>query len=174
VLGIDTAASAGFEFQAGAGGGYSIPINGAITIARQIEAGHGSTTIHIGLTGFLGVEVEPTIGSGGSGGSGAFGGGGFGGGGLGGSSSSGGLGGSGSQVTGAAVVGVVTGDPADEAGISTGDVITGLGGTTITSAGALTDALVTHHPGDKVQIIWTDQSGQSHTGTVQLASGPPA
>ena len=77
-------------------------------------------------------------------------------------------------MTGAAVAGVVTGDPADEAGISTGDVITGLAGTTITSAGALTDALISYHPGDKVQITWTDQSGQSHTATVQLASGPPA
>jgi S1-C subfamily serine protease len=166
VLGIDTAASAGFEFQAGAGGGYSIPINEAITVATQIEAGRGSSTIHIGLTGFLGVEVEPTGTSGGFGGGGGFGDGGFGSGGIG--------GGGGSQVTGAAVAGVVTGDPADEAGISTGDVITGLAGTTITSAGALTDALISYHPGDKVQITWTDQSGQSHTATVQLASGPPA
>jgi S1-C subfamily serine protease len=161
VLGIDTAASAGFAFQTGAGGGYSIPINGAITVARQIEAGNGSATVHIGLTAFLGVEVDPTTGSGGSGG---FSGGGFGGGGFGG----------GSQATGATVAGVVTGDPADEAGISTGDVITGLGGSTIDSPEALTAALVSHHPGDKVQIAWTDQSGQSHTATVQLASGPPA
>jgi len=24
-----------------------------------------------------------------------------------------------------------------------------------------------------VQVTWTDQSGQSHTATVQLGSGPP-
>ncbi len=30
-----------------------------------------------------------------------------------------------------------------------------------------------YHPGDKVQIGWTDSSGQSHTATVQLSSGPP-
>ena len=34
--------------------------------------------------------------------------------------------------------------------------------------------LVGHHPGDKVSIGWTDSSGQSHTATVTLASGPTA
>jgi S1-C subfamily serine protease len=69
---------------------------------------------------------------------------------------------------------VLTGDPAAEAGISAGDVITSFSGTTLDSPSALTAALVTHHPGDKVQIGWTDTSGQSHTATVQLVSGPPA
>ena len=153
VLGIDTAASAGYSFQSGGGNGYSIPINGAIATAKEIEAGQGSTTIHIGLTAFLGVLVSPTSSSGGFGG---------------------GFGGGGSQQTGVTVAGVVTGDPANEAGIATGDVITALGGTNVGSPTALTAALVPHHPGDKVQITWTDTSGQSHTATVQLASGPPA
>src|SRR5205814_6481301 len=43
VVGIDTAASAGFQYQGGqdpAGGdGYAIPINQAMTIAKQIQAG---------------------------------------------------------------------------------------------------------------------------------------
>jgi len=159
VLAIDTAASAGFQFQGNAAEGYSIPINGAIAIAKQIEAGHGSATIHIGLTAFLGVTVEP------AGGSGTFGGGPFG---------AGGSTGGGSQATGAVVAGVVTGDPADSAGISMGDTITTFAGSAVASPSALTAALVPHHPGDKVQIAWTDQSGQSHTATVQLASGPPA
>jgi S1-C subfamily serine protease len=164
VLAIDTAASAGFEFQ-GNGGAYSIPIYGAITIAKQIDAGHGSATIHIGLTGFLGIQVEPV--------SGGLGGGGFGGGSFGGGSF--GEGGSGGTATsGVGVAGVVTGDPADEAGISIGDIITSFAGTTVNSPSALTAALVSHHPGDKVQISWTDQTGQSHTATVTLASGPPA
>jgi S1-C subfamily serine protease len=154
VIGIDTAGSAGFQFQNGAGSGFAIPINGAIAVAKQIEAGHGSTTVHIGLTAFLGVEVSPASGSGG------FGGGGFGSGGTSG--------------TGVTVAAVLTGDPAAEAGISAGDVITSFSGTTLDSPSALTAALVTHHPGDKVQIGWTDTSGQSHTATVQLVSGPPA
>ena len=61
VLGIDTAASAGFSFQSSGQSsgnqGYAIPINEAITIAKQIEAGTSSSTVHIGATAFLGVEV---------------------------------------------------------------------------------------------------------------------
>ena len=30
-----------------------------------------------------------------------------------------------------------------------------------------------YHPGDKVQVAWTDSSGGTHTATVQLSSGPP-
>jgi S1-C subfamily serine protease len=37
---------------------YSIPINRALSIANQIEAGRGSSTVHIGATAFLGVEVD--------------------------------------------------------------------------------------------------------------------
>jgi S1-C subfamily serine protease len=58
VLGMDTAASAGFSLQTSGTQGYAIPISTAITIARQIEAGHGSATVHIGATGFLGVGVQ--------------------------------------------------------------------------------------------------------------------
>jgi len=153
VVGIDTAASNGFAFQAGGGGSFSIPINGAVAIARQIEAGQGSATIHVGLTAFLGVSVEPTGNPGGFGG---------------------GFGSGASTGTGAAVAGVLTGDPADQAGLSIGDVITSLGGTSVNSPADLTNALISLHPSNKVQIGWTDQSGQSHTATVQLASGPPA
>jgi S1-C subfamily serine protease len=37
--------------------GYAIPINKALSIAREIESGASSSTVHIGETGFLGVEV---------------------------------------------------------------------------------------------------------------------
>jgi S1-C subfamily serine protease len=72
------------------------------------------------------------------------------------------------------VAAVVTGDPADQAGISAGDAITTISGTAVDSPATLTATLGTHHPGEKVEIGWTDQSGQSHSATVQLASGPPA
>ena len=82
--------------------------------------------------------------------------------------------GSGSQSqAGATVANVVSGSPADKAGLAQGDVITGLGGQAIDSPDALTTAMTHHHPGDSVQIQWTDQSGQQHSATVQLASGPP-
>lgn len=69
VIGIDTAASSGFQFASGSTQSYAIPIDTALSIAGQIEAGQSSSTIHIGPTGFLGVEVQPTssFGSNGSG-----------------------------------------------------------------------------------------------------------
>jgi len=60
VVGMDTAASAGFSFQTTGTQGYAIPINSAIAIADKIVSGHASTTIHIGRTGFLGVGVYST------------------------------------------------------------------------------------------------------------------
>jgi S1-C subfamily serine protease len=40
--------------------GYAIPVNTALSIAREIEAGQGSATVHIGATAFLGIELEST------------------------------------------------------------------------------------------------------------------
>ncbi len=57
VVGIDTAASTGFSFQTTGTVGYAIPINTALAIARQISTSDGSSTVHIGPTAFLGVEV---------------------------------------------------------------------------------------------------------------------
>jgi S1-C subfamily serine protease len=58
VIGVDTAASAGFSFQTAGGEGYAIPINQAVTIGRQISSGQGTDSIHIGPTAFLGVLVS--------------------------------------------------------------------------------------------------------------------
>ena len=68
---------------------------------------------------------------------------------------------------------MVTNGPAQTAGVAQGDVITSLGGKTIGSANDLTSAIGAYHPGDKVTVGWTDSSGQTHTATVQLSSGPP-
>ncbi len=62
VVAMDTAASSGFQFQGGRrtpGGtqSYSIPISEATQIAKQIEAGDASSTVHIGTTAFLGIET---------------------------------------------------------------------------------------------------------------------
>ena len=57
VIGMDTAASEGFAFQSGSDA-YAIPIDKAVAIAKEIEAGH-SATAHIGKTAFLGIEVAP-------------------------------------------------------------------------------------------------------------------
>jgi S1-C subfamily serine protease len=183
VLGMDTAASGGTTFQyngqSQGNQGFAIPINTALSIARQIEAGNGSSTVHIGTTAFLGVEISATGSSSNSGnsGSGSGGlGGGFGGlfgGNSGSTGNTGNTGNSASSSSGADIAGVVTSGPAQEAGLAQGDVITSLGGKHIGSANDLTSAIAIYHPGDKVQVGWTDSSGQTHTATVQLSSGPP-
>jgi S1-C subfamily serine protease len=68
IIGVDTAASAGYRYQAATGDGFAIPINQATTIATQIEAGQGSTTVHIGATAFLGIQSGTRAGRGATGG----------------------------------------------------------------------------------------------------------
>lgn len=172
VIGMDTAASAaqGFTFRGGTGNGYAIPIGDALSTAKQVEAGNGSPTVHIGKTAFLGVGVE-SVGQASRGGTGFL------------RPGAGGLPftrtptattGTGPATSGAAVVRVVQGSPAMKAGITSGDVITGLGGRTVTSPNSLSDDLIPYHPGDKVAVQWTSSSGQHQTATVQLATGPAA
>ena len=161
---MDTAAAETAGFQVTGSQAYAIPITTALSLARQIEAGQSSSTIHIGTTAFLGVQVQPssTSGSNGSGSNGSGLGGGFG----------SGNGGS-SSTSGAVVAGVVSGGTAAQAGIAQGDVITGFNGHTINTASDISGLMIAEHPGDTVRLQWTDTSGQTHTATVTLGSGPP-
>jgi S1-C subfamily serine protease len=175
VVGIDTAASAGFSFQSSGQSsgnqGYAIPINEAISIAKQILAGTSSSTVHIGATAFLGVTVAQTSCDSSSGGGSGFGGGSSGNGGFGGNSFGDGSGNSSSS--GAVVCTVITSSPAQEGGLAEGDTITSLNSQPVSSPSALTNLIEPLHPGDKVTIGWSDTSGQSHSASVQLSSGPP-
>jgi len=185
VIGMNTAASSGAQFQSESGQSavqaYAIPIDNAESIAHQIENGQGSSTVHIGATAFLGIESGGSSSSGsGSGDSGGFGdGSGFGGfgdgsgfGGFGQGDGSGSTGGSASS--GVAISGTLSGSPADNAGLTEGDTITSVAGQSVSSATDISQILVKYHPGDKISISWVDQSGQSQTATVTLASGPAA
>jgi S1-C subfamily serine protease len=67
VLGMDTAASEDSTYEVSGTQAYAIPIHTALTIAKQIEAGKASTVVHIGATGFLGVSVEASSTSSGTG-----------------------------------------------------------------------------------------------------------
>ena len=53
-------------------------------------------------------------------------------------------------------------------------MITSAAGQPVTSPSGLQTALEQHHPGDRVTITWTDQTGQSHSASVQLTTGPAA
>src|SRR5450755_2563262 len=146
---------------------FAIPINEAVSIAAQIDGGKSSATVHLGSTAFLGVEVSSTSTSTGTGA-----------GGLGGGYGSGGDGGYGygsggtSTTSGAQIEGALSGSPAASAGLSAGDVITSIGGQSITSATQMQSIIAAYHPGDTVSVSWTDASGQTQTATVTFASGP--
>jgi len=140
VIGMDTAASAGFSYVNSTTQGYAIPIDKALTLAKQILAKTASATVHIGGTAFLGVSVEPA---------GYF------------------------DTNGVVVAGVVANTPVANAGITQGDVITAVDGTSVSSSSDLVNVLLGHHPGDKITIAWTDQSGNAQSATITLASGPP-
>jgi S1-C subfamily serine protease len=127
--------------------GFAIPINRALSIASEIEGGHASSSVHIGATGFLGVELSTQ-----------------------GSSEFGGFGGP--SASGIAVEGVLSGSPAAAAGLSQGDVITSVAGQSVSSPSGVESIIEQYHPGDKVSVGWADQSGQSRTSTLTLANGP--
>jgi len=156
VIGMDTAAnsSGGFEGQS-ATTGFAIPINHAISIAHEIINGQASATVHIGEAGFIGIGTcASNSGNGASGGAGT----------------GNGSGSSPANVKGAYVCEVYQNTPAFTAGLQEGDVITAVNGTSITSANGLSTYLFGKHPGDKLTITYTDQSGASHTTSLTLAS----
>jgi hypothetical protein len=68
---MDTAASSGYQFQSQSSQAveqaYSIPIDQALSIAKQIESGTTTSDIHIGATAFLGLQIAPPGGASGSG-----------------------------------------------------------------------------------------------------------
>ena len=85
-----------------------------------------------------------------------------------------GLGVTDSNGNGAGVERVVTNGPAAAAGISPGDVITGVDNVPITGATSMTDVLVPHHPGDNIAVHYRSAGGGERTTNVTLADGPPA
>lgn len=136
VIGMDTAASASFRRQRSAEG-YAIPIDFALGIAKQIQAGTPSAKVHIGDRALLGVQISD-----------------------------------GSQS--AQVVGVQPGGPADDAGITAGDVITGVDSSPVSDGASLRAALDPFRPGDTVTVTWEDSTGQRQSARVTLVKGPPA
>ena len=163
IIGMDTAASSSSEMSSPFGSSpsgqssssssaqsqtqaFAIPINRALSIASEIEAGSASSTVHIGATGFLGVEV--------------------------GSSGNSFMPGGEQDSSGVTVAGTLPGSPAAQAGLSEGDVIDSINGHAVSSSSDIQSAIGQDHPGDQVSVAWTDQSGQTHTSTMTLANGP--
>ncbi len=143
VIGMDTAAGGSYTYSNSVNRGFAIPIDKARSVANQIVAKHGTTTIHIGGTGFLGFtpgqEPDDPI----------------------------------SPVYGLTVNTVVPGSPIDRVGIVPGDVLTRFDGEAVNTVARLTALVVTKHPGDAVQVRWVDEYGTGHTAILHLAAGPP-
>lgn len=159
VVGMDTARSAGSGgvqlpgIGASASGGFAIPIDEAARIAAQIEAGTSSSSVHVGATAFLGVQLRApgtrsSLGSSGPTSQGA-------------------------ATPGAEIVGVVPGSAAARVGLVAGDTITSLGGRSITSPGALSALMAREHPGASLPLVYVGSTGAQRAVTAHLGSGPP-
>jgi S1-C subfamily serine protease len=156
VIGMNTAAnSTGYGANSTATTGFAIPINSALTIVNQIKAGQPTGNVHIGLAGFMGVNVADAstpsdCASGGD--------------------SFGGMGGGQQPAvsSGALVCQVYPDAPASKGGLASGDVITSVNGSTISSADGLTKITAGSHPGDQFAINYVDAYGARHSATVSL------
>jgi S1-C subfamily serine protease len=151
VVGMDTAAGPGGGAGTTAVQGYAIPINQAISIADEINAGKASTTVHIGLAGFIGVDIgdaaTPT---------------------QCGTSETGGPLFAPAVNSGALVCEVVPDAPAQQAGLTGGDVITSVNGNSVSNAAGLTNQMANARPGSQLSIAYVSASGARHTTTVTL------
>jgi S1-C subfamily serine protease len=146
VVGVITAAARSGPFRPSSNVGFAIPIDDALGIVRQIRTGQASSSVIIGQAGFIGVQVQNLDSA---------------------TAAQLGL----SAGDGALVVDVVPGAPAAQAGITPNAVITAVDGRAISSADALSPAIHTHKPGDRIQVTWVDGNG-THNATVSLVAGP--
>lgn len=70
----------------------------------------------------------------------------------------------------AAVVELRSGGPADEAGLEEGDMIIQIGDLHVNSRTALRTSVLTFEPGEEVDVVYLDSSGDEQTVTVELGS----
>jgi S1-C subfamily serine protease len=143
VVGMITAGSDQNSSGTGRTTGFAIPIDTAMTVVDQIHSGGGGTVL-MGERGYLGVGVrplDPTIAQ-------RFG-----------------------VTSGAMVVGLDAGGPAQRSGMTAPAVIRSIDGQPVTSAESLGPLLHSHTPGQSATVTWVDASG-THTQSIQLIAGP--
>jgi len=186
VIGMNTAANTQSFGPRGSNEGFAIPLNRALTIARQMAAGHGSASIRIGQPAFMGIAVASTSASAASANdspqqqlqqlqqtAGQFGGG---------INSNGRCLGNGAgnpvpgsiapASSGTLIAGAFCNAPASAAGLTGGDVILAINRQAVSAPDSLTSLLTQYHPGQTVSVTWMDTSGQRHTSSLTLTAGP--
>jgi S1-C subfamily serine protease len=186
VVGMDTAASTASVGSNQSTTGFAIPIDRALSIARQIIGGKASSTIKIGASGFMGVLVPSGSASSASspkqqqqeqaqsqGSSNGFGGGPGGTSCLANDQNAGVPQNVAPASSGTLILGSLCGTPADTAGLTGGDVITAVNGKAVSSPDSLTGILSGYSPGATISVSWEDTSGGQHTSNLDLISAPP-
>jgi len=148
VVGMITAAARSEIGQSASSVGFAIPSNDARGIVGQIRSGNETSTVIIGPTGFLGVGVQDLDPE---------------------TAARLGL----NVTSGALVVSVRPGGPAESVGIPPQSVITAIDGQRVSSAKALGTAIHQHDPGEQIRVTWVDRSG-THSATVRLITNPVA
>jgi S1-C subfamily serine protease len=155
VIGMDTAANSQSLGGAGTSQGFAIPINHALSIARQIAGGKAGAHILFGQSGFMGIGVDSI------------------------SDAQQCLAQSGIGVnyqvpakSGALICSVYPGTPAAKAGLAAGDVITSVNGQAVSSANGLTTIMRKYKPGNTISIGYVTASTRSHTSSLTLIAGP--
>ncbi|WP_062303746.1 S1C family serine protease [Demequina subtropica] len=147
VIGMTTAASSGLATTIA----YAVPIEDALAIVAQIQAGDESDGVVLGYPAFLGVGLASQTQLGFTPGTST-----------------------GASAGGVEIGYVYEGTPAADAGLEAGDVVTAVDGSAVTSGTELSDAIAAHDPGDSISLTWTDASGTSQSATVTLIAGPAA
>ena len=193
VIGMDTAGNDVRFPNQQAAAGFAIPVNTALSVAREIAAGHASSTITIGYPPFIGIYVgqgtssdpqqqasaqQQNNGFGGFGGNNGFGGNGSAGNGQGQSCYS-----NDSNLpvpstiapvsSGTLVIGTICSSPAAAAGVTAGSVITSVNGQAVGAPASLHTQIAKYRPGDTVSLTWVTPSGQHKTASVTFVQGPP-
>jgi S1-C subfamily serine protease len=147
VVGMITAGQAqGFRSSA-SNVGYAITSNTGLNIINRIRAGDQAADLTYGQVGYIGVSVQTLTPAG---------------------AAQLGL----NVSSGALVISVQAGSPAEAAGITRGSVITSVAGTAMSSSNTLGIAVKAHKPGERVSVTWVDQSG-THTATATLGAINP-
>jgi S1-C subfamily serine protease len=156
VIGMDTAAGSAnegpiYNSDSSSIQAFAIPIKTVLAIASSIENGDSSSTVHVGATALLGIDIAPST-------SDQFG---------------NYAGGSADTTSGVTIAGIAANSPASNSALATGDVIVSVDGQSVSTLSSLESILQTLRPGDTVKVGYTNNNNVQATLKLQLGSGPP-